>query len=194
MADANSWSWIFIILIVVLLLAALAAVFFFSGKRGVRKAAMRVDESWDGVKANVRKRAALVDEMSEALEQHAPHEADVAGQARQKAEQSRDANPTELSEVDAELRTSVRRIVQVAGGYPNLSRDREFLQLQSELGRVEQDIQTGRRFYNGAVREYNTRISTFPGSMAARGDTYGKREFFEANDRAAIAEPPRVQF
>ena len=51
-----------------------------------------------------------------------------------------------------------------------------------------------RRFYNGGVRELNTKIKVFPNNVFAKRLGFTEREFFEVADAAAIAEPPRVQF
>jgi len=72
--------------------------------------------------------------------------------------------------------------------------DQNFLQLQAELVDTEDKIQASRRFYNGGVRELNTKIKVFPNNLFARRLGFSEREFFEVDNLAAIAEPPRVQF
>ncbi|MET1051568.1 MAG: LemA family protein, partial [Mycetocola sp.] len=59
---------------------------------------------------------------------------------------------------------------------------------------TEDKIQASRRFYNGGVRELNTKIKVFPNHLIAKNLGFTEREFFEVTDNAAIAEPPRVQF
>ena len=55
-------------------------------------------------------------------------------------------------------------------------------------------IQSARRYYNGGVRELNTKIKVFPNSTFARSRGFHEVPFFETAEPAAIAEPPRVQF
>ena len=69
-----------------------------------------------------------------------------------------------------------------------------FLQMQGDLVASENKIQASRRFYNGGVREFNTKIQVFPNNIFAKRLGFGGRDFFEAADIAAISEPPRVQF
>ena len=69
-----------------------------------------------------------------------------------------------------------------------------FLQLQGELVDTENKIQASRRFYNGGVREYNTKIQVFPNNVFARAFGFTQRDFFEVEDVAQISEPPRIQF
>ena len=89
---------------------------------------------------------------------------------------------------------ALKSLFAVAEGYPQLQASQNFLQLQGELVATEDKIQAARRFYNGGVRELNTKIKVFPNNLIARKLGFGEREFFEVEDASAIAEPPRVQF
>ena len=86
------------------------------------------------------------------------------------------------------------RLFAVAEAYPQLQASQNYLQLQGELVDTEDKIQASRRFYNGGVRELNTKIKIFPNTLFARNLGFHEREFFEVADAASIAEPPRVQF
>ena len=100
--------------------------------------------------------------------------------------------PSTLSRAENRLQTALHKAFHVAEGYPELQTDREFLELRSELSESENKVQASRRFYNGSVREFNAKTKTFPSSLMTKGEQ--EREFFDAADRAAIAEPPRIQF
>ena len=82
----------------------------------------------------------------------------------------------------------------MAEAYPQLQASQNFLQLQAEIVDTEDKVQACRRFYNGGVRELNTKIKVFPNTLFARRLGFSEREFFEVVRLAAIAEPPRVQF
>ena len=82
----------------------------------------------------------------------------------------------------------------MAEAYPQLQASQNFLQLQQSIVDTEDKIQASRRFYNGGVRELNTKIKVFPNNLFARNLGFHEREFFEVIDGAAISEPPRVQF
>ena len=66
--------------------------------------------------------------------------------------------------------------------------------LMQSIVDTEDKVQASRRFYNGGVRELNTKIKVFPNTLFVRGLGFKEREFFEVVDGAAISEPPRVQF
>ena len=89
----------------------------------------------------------------------------------------------------AEVALRGRRGVPAAAGEPELP-----AAAAVELVDTEDKIQASRRFYNGGVRELNTKIKVFPNNLFARNLGFNEREFFEVVDGAAIAEPPRVQF
>jgi LemA protein len=82
----------------------------------------------------------------------------------------------------------------VAEAYPQLQANQNFLSLQQELTDTEDKIMAARRFFNGGVRELNTKIKQFPQTLFVRGLGFKEREFFEVADPAAIAEPPTVKF
>jgi LemA protein len=92
------------------------------------------------------------------------------------------------------MQQALKSIFAVAEAYPQLQASQNFLQLQAELVDTEDKIQASRRFYNGGVRELNTKIKVFPNTLFVRGLGFNERDFFEVTEPAAIAEPPRVQF
>ena len=92
------------------------------------------------------------------------------------------------------MQSALKSIFAVAEAYPQLQANQNFLQLQGELVDTEDKIQASRRFYNGGVRELNTKIKVFPNTLFVRGLGFHERDFFEVTEPAAIAEPPRVQF
>ena len=92
------------------------------------------------------------------------------------------------------MQQALRSIFAVAESYPDLQASQNFLQLQESLVDSENKIQAARRFYNGGVREYNTKIQVFPNTLYVRGVGFKEREFFEVQDMAAISAPPKIDF
>jgi LemA protein len=80
----------------------------------------------------------------------------------------------------------------VAENYPDLKANQNFLELQRELTDTEDKIQASRRFYNGNVRDFNTKIEIFPNNLVAGMLHFVKREFFEAGE--GEKELPKVDF
>ena len=80
------------------------------------------------------------------------------------------------------LSQGLSRLFALAEAYPDLKANEQFLSLQSELSNTEDEIAYARRFFNGAVREYNTAIQSFPNMLLAGPLGYGQRDFFEIED------------
>ncbi|MNL67602.1 LemA family protein [compost metagenome] len=89
---------------------------------------------------------------------------------------------------------ALKSLFAVAEAYPDLKANQNFIQLQEELVDTEDKIQASRRFYNGGVRDLNTKIQLFPNNIFAGMLGFKEREFFEIEDRAAAEKPVNVQF
>ncbi len=97
----------------------------------------------------------------------------------------------ERSDVEGQLGERLGRLVALAENYPDLKASENFLELQAELVETEDYLQFARRYYNGAVREYNTLIEVVPVNLVATSLGFGRREFFQkAADE--VANVPRV--
>jgi len=91
-------------------------------------------------------------------------------------------DPEERGPVEAELSVNVQRLLALAEAYPDLKASHNFLDLQREITSVEQSLQHARRYYNGAVRNLNTRIDTFPDLLLARAFNYRYAAYFQLED------------
>ena len=156
---------------------------------------VRVDEAWSDITVQLKRRADLIPNLVESVKGYAAHEKSVFEAVTQaRAETISAQSPAEATLAEGHMQQALKSIFAVAEAYPQLQASQNFLQLQSELVDTENKIQASRRFYNGGVRELNTKIRVFPNNMFARNLGFHEREFFEVVDGAAISEPPRVQF
>ncbi|WP_336651437.1 MULTISPECIES: LemA family protein [unclassified Leucobacter] len=156
---------------------------------------VRVDEAWSDITVQLKRRADLIPSLVESVKGYAAHEKGVFEDVtKARAETISAQGPAEASAAENHMQQALKSIFAVAEAYPQLQASQNFLQLQSELVDTENKIQASRRFYNGGVREYNTKIQVFPNTLFARGMGFTEREFFEVEDVASISEPPRIQF
>lgn len=156
---------------------------------------VRVDEAWSDITVQLKRRADLIPSLVETVKGYAAHEKGVfENVTKARAETISADGPAEASRAENHMQEALKSIFAVAEAYPQLQASQNFLQLQSELVDTENKIQASRRFYNGGVREYNTKIQLFPNSLFARGMGFTARDFFDVEDVAAISEPPRIQF
>jgi LemA protein len=156
---------------------------------------VRVDEAWSDITVQLKRRADLLPNIVEAVKGYAAHERGVFEAVTQaRAETISAQSPGEAAVAENHMQQALKSIFAVAEAYPQLQASQNFLQLQGELVDTENKIQAARRFYNGGVREFNTKLQIFPNNLFAKMFGFTAREFFEVEDVAAISEPPRIQF
>lgn len=156
---------------------------------------VRVDEAWSDITVQLKRRADLIPALVETVKGYAAHESGVfEAVTKARAETISAQSPGEASVAENHMQSALKSIFAVAEAYPQLQASQNFLQLQGELVDTENKIQASRRFYNGGVREFNTKIQVFPNNLVAGPFGFTSREFFEVEDAAAISEPPRIQF
>ena len=156
---------------------------------------VRVDEAWSDITVQLKRRADLIPNIINSVKGYATHESGVfENVTRARAETLSASTPAEATTAETHMQKSLKSIFAVAENYPQLQASQNFLQLQSELVDTEDKIQGARRFYNGGIREFNTKTRVFPNTLFAKRLGFTERDFFEVGEPSAIAEPPRVQF
>jgi LemA protein len=156
---------------------------------------VRVDEAWSDITVQLKRRADLIPNLIEAVKGYAAHEKEVfESVTKARAATLSAGDPSAAAEAENMMQTALKSIFAVAEAYPQLQASQNFLQLQAELVDTEDKIQASRRFYNGGVRELNTKVLLFPNTLFAKNLGFDQRDFFEVADSAALAEAPRVQF
>ena len=148
-----------------------------------------VNNGWADIDVQLKRRADLIPQLVTTVQAYAAHERqlfeDVA--ERRNAALAAGDNAAARGAAESELSKPVGRIIALAEAYPDLKANQNFLDLQNELSDTENKIEMARRFYNGAVRELNTAVESFPSNIVAGLFGIAKRAFFEitaAGDRA----------
>lgn len=186
---------ILIVIGVIVLLIIIVGGYLWATYNGLVTLNVRVDEAWSDITVQLKRRADLIPNLIEAVKGYAAHEKAVfENVTKARAETLSVQGPADAAVAENHMQTALKSIFAVAEAYPQLQANQNYLQLQGELVDTEDKIQASRRFYNGGVRELNTKIKVFPNTLFVRGLGFKEREFFEVADSAAIAEPPRVQF
>ncbi len=184
-----------IVIGVIVLLVVIVGIYLWTTYNSLVTLNVRVDEAWSDITVQLKRRADLLPNLIEAVKGYAAHEKAVfENVTKARAETLSAQGPADAAVAENHMQTALKSIFAVAEAYPQLQASQNFLQLQGEIVDTEDKIQASRRFYNGGVRELNTKIKVFPNTLFVRGLGFTEREFFEVTDSAAIAEPPRVQF
>ncbi|WP_104167119.1 LemA family protein [Cryobacterium sp. N22] len=187
-------EWLIPVLIVVVIVA-IAGIYLWATYNSLITLKVRVDEAWSDITVQLKRRADLIPNLIETVKGYAAHEKSVfENVTKARAETLSAQGPVDAAAAENHMQTALKSIFAVAEAYPQLQASQNYLQLQGELVDTEDKIQASRRFYNGGVRELNTKIQVFPNHLFAKNLGFTQREFFEVSDAAAIAEPPRVQF
>lgn len=187
---------LWIVIGIVVVLGLIVGIWYWATYNGLVTLNVRVDEAWSDITVQLKRRADLIPNLIEAVKGYAAHEKAVFENvtAARAATIQPGITPHDAAAAETQLQGALKNLFAVAESYPQLQASQNFLQLQSELVDTEDKIQASRRFYNGGVRELNTKIKVFPNNLIARRLGFHEREFFEVADAASIAEPPRVQF
>lgn len=149
----------------------------------------QVRTAWADIDVQLKLRHDLVPQLVAAVQGYKGYEQSVltsVTELRSKAMAT--TSPARLGETEAALEKGLAQIIALKEAYPDLKANQSFLQLQRDLVGVEDNLQYARRFYNGAVRDYNTRIQRFPDMIVATTGGFTETEFFSADesDRAVV--------
>ncbi|MDQ1575440.1 MAG: LemA protein [Microbacteriaceae bacterium] len=187
-------EWLIPVLIIVVIIAIIG-IYLWATYNSLVTLNVRVDEAWSDITVQLKRRADLIPNLIETVKGYASHERGVfESVTKARAETLSAQGPAEASVAENHMQAALKSIFAVAEAYPQLQASQNFLRLQSDLVDTEDKIQAARRFYNGGVRELNTKMKVFPNNVFARRLGFAERDFFEVADITAIAEPPRVQF
>jgi len=185
-----------ILLVVVLVaLVVIVGIYLWSTYNSLVTLNVRVDEAWSDITVQLKRRADLIPNLIETVKGYASHEKGVfEAVTKARSETLSAQGPAEAAVAENHMQAALKSIFAVAEAYPQLLASQNFLQLQGELVDTEDKIQAARRFYNGGVREFKTKITVFPNNIWAKRLGFGERQFFDVADAASLQEPPRVQF
>jgi LemA protein len=180
--------WIFL---GIFILIALWAVAIFNKLVKNRNLVM---EGWSGIDVQLKRRYDLIPNLVETVKGYAGHEKEVLARVvelRNSAAAARTAS--EKAPIENMLTETLRQLFALAEAYPDLKANQNFLDLQGQLSEIEEQIQFARRYYNGAARDNNILVQSFPSNIVARSFGFTEADYFEI-ELATEREAPKVQF
>lgn len=183
------YTWLIVAGVVVVLLLWGVSIY-----NGLIKLLNLTKEGWSGIEVQLKRRSDLIPNLVETVKGYATHEKgtfEAVTAARAAATSA--TTPEDRAKAESQVSALVGRIVAIAEAYPELKANQNFLELQRELSSVEEQINLSRRYYNGAVRNYNTAIQTVPQNIIAGITGFVQAEFFEIEDPADRVAP-KVSF
>ena len=177
------------ILLAIIVLAALYVVFIYNGLVRARQVA---EEAWSGIDVQLKRRADLIPNLVETVKGYAGHENKTlieVTQARNAAQAVPSGDVAGRAVAEGILGQALGRLMAVSEAYPDLKANTGFIELQQSLETTENEIQMSRRYYNGAARDLNVKVETFPNNLIAGPFGFIKRAYFEISNEADRAVP-----
>src|SRR5689334_15836497 len=186
------------VIIIVAVIVVLLGIFLAATYNSLVKLNQRSSEAWSDITVQLKRRYDLIPNLVNTVKGYATHEQKVFEDVTAARSQAINANGVaDTAKADNALQSTLKSLFAVAEAYPDLKASQNFQDLQAELVDTEDKIQASRRFYNGVVRDFNTRRTTFPTNIFAGLFGFHKdKAFFELDDAqtAAVAEPVNVSF
>jgi LemA protein len=170
--------------IVLAIVAAVAVYGVFLFNRLVRTRQMAA-EGWSGIDVQLKRRADLVPNLVDTVKGYAAHERalfEEIARLRTAVGRLAEGEVAERGRLEGQLTGALARLLALAEAYPELKASDNFRDLQAALTAVEDEIQMARRYYNGAARNLNVMVESFPSNLVARGFGFHARAFFQIDE------------
>jgi LemA protein len=169
-------------LIIILALIVLAAFILIGMYNSLVQLRVRADSAWSDIDVQLKRRHDLIPNLVETVKGYAAHEKgtfeDVA-KFRSQAMQA--TTPADKAQAENQLSGALKSLFAVAENYPELKASEQFTGLQTSLNSIEDNIQNARRYYNAVIRDYNTRVQSFPANIIAGMFGFQAKQFFEVD-------------
>ncbi|MEN3147106.1 LemA family protein [Neorhizobium sp. IRAMC:178] len=181
------------ILIGIIVLVAFYVVMIYNG---LVKARQMAEEAWSGIDVQLKRRADLIPNLIETVKGYAAHEKGTFEEVvklRNQAQAVPAGDVAGRAQAEGLLGQALGKIIALAEAYPDLKANQNFSELQESLETIESEIQMSRRYYNGAARDLNVKVESFPNNLVAGQFGFSKREYFEI-ENAADRAVPTVKF
>jgi LemA protein len=183
--------WVLVGLVAVVVLWLIAT---FNGLISLKN---RTQEAWSDIDVQLKRRYDLIPNLVKTVQGYAKHEKEIFENVTKARSEALGAKGVkEQQKAENQLTEALKSVFAVAENYPQLRATENFQQLQAELTDTEDKIEASRRFYNGNVRDFNTKTQVFPNNMVAGILGFKAFDLFEIEEsqKAAAKDAPKVDF
>lgn len=180
-----------VVLLAALGLLAILVIFVIAAYNGFVRLRNMVEEAFATMDVYLKKRYDLIPNLVETVKGYAAHEAGTLEKVIKARSMAAGAGSIEEKIAGENMLTgALKNLFALAEAYPDLKANANFLDLQAQLQRTEDDIANARKYYNAVVKEFNTKIEQFPGNIIAGLFHFVRKPLFEVSE---AAERERVQ-
>lgn len=155
----------------------------------------RVEEAWADIEVQLKRRYDLIPNLVNTVKGYTKQESSVLENVTKARTMAMGASSLQEKAKDENMLSgALKSLFAVAEAYPDLKSNQNFMQMQSDLTDTEDKIQASRRFYNGQVRDFNTKVETFPTNLLANIFGFVKKPFFDIDETGVEGQPVKVEF
>lgn len=165
--------------IIAAVIIALIIIWAIASYNSLVKLKNKGDEAESAIDAHLKERADLIPNLVETVKGYASHEAETLENAISARNR---ASGKDRASAENEISGVLGHLFAVAESYPDLKANQNFLDLQRQLSRIEEELRNARKYFNAIVREYNDKIMIFPSSLIASAFHFTKRDYYEVDD------------
>ncbi len=156
----------------------------------------RCQQSWSDVDVQLQRRYDLIPNLVETVKGYAAHEKETFEKVTQARQQAINVSADDIAAKAAAenmLTQTLRSLFALSEAYPDLKANQNFLDLQEQLSKIEEQIQLARRYYNAVARDNNNTVQMFPSNIIANIFHFKIAEYFELDEPEA-KKAPKVEF
>jgi LemA protein len=170
------------VLIVILVLIGLFFLILIGMYNSLVQLKVRADSAWSDIDVQLKRRHDLIPNIVETVKGYAAHEKGTFENiAKFRSQAMQATGPADKAQAENQLSGALKSLFAVAENYPELKASEQFTGLQASLNSIEDNIQNARRYYNAVIRDYNTRVQSFPANIIAGMFGFQSRQFFEVD-------------
>lgn len=180
---------------IILIIAIVVVGWFVLSYNGFIRGKNQYTEAWADIEVQLKRRYDLIPNLVNTVKGYATHESSAfekVTEARSRAMQA--SSLADHASAEVNLGKAVTGLFGIAEAYPDLKANANFVELQRELSDTENKIQAARRFYNGTVKDFNTRVQSVPSNIVAKMFGFKDTEFFDLPDNDVAQQPVEVKF
>ena len=160
----------------------LLGIYIFVTYNNLVKTNNLVREAFSTMDIYLKKRWDLIPNLVEVVKGYTKHEKETLNEITSLRTNSYDSMSMDKKiNINEQLKQGIFRIIAISENYPELKASENFLQLNRDLTKIEEDIANSRKYYNGSVRILNNKIQMFPSNIVAGIFGFKQENMFEAN-------------
>ncbi|MGI6722224.1 MAG: LemA family protein [Anaerovoracaceae bacterium] len=172
-----------LIALIVIVIVVILVIWFISAYNGFIKLRNQVEESFSTMDVYMKKRFDLIPNLVETVKGYASHEKEtLASVTAARSAVAGSSTTEERLQNENILSGTLRSLFAVSEAYPDLKANQNFLDLQQQLQKVEEDILNARKYYNAVVRKFNTKCEVFPSNIIAGMFHFERKPMFEVDN------------